>query len=74
MTKGETKEQRFKRLATQRVRVAIKRIELVGNLSSGNYAYTADDADKICGALEGAVNGVKEKFMGRKKKNEDFNL
>ena len=55
---GETKEQRFQRLATKRTQAALQKIRLLGNLTSSSYAYTPDQASKIIGALRAAVDTV----------------
>lgn len=59
---GETKEQRFQRLATKRTQAALQKIRLLGNLTSSSYSYTPDQAAKIIGALRAAVETVEAKF------------
>ena len=59
---GETKEQRFQRLATKRTQAALQKIRLLGNLTSSSYGYTTDQASKIIGALRAAVDAVEAKF------------
>ena len=59
---GETKEQRFQRLATQRTQAALQKIRLLGNLTSSSYAYTPEQAAKVIGALRAAVETVEAKF------------
>ena len=59
---GETKEQRFQRLATKRTQAALQKIRLLGNLTTSSYAYTPDQAAKIIGALRAAVGTVEAKF------------
>jgi hypothetical protein len=59
---GETKEQRFQRLATKRMQAALQKIRLLGNLTSPSYAYTPEQAAKITGALRAAVDTVEAKF------------
>ena len=59
---GETKEQRFQRLATKRTQAALQKIRLLGNLTSSSYAYTPEQAAKIIGALRAAANAVEAKF------------
>ena len=39
---GETKEQRFQRLATKRTQAALQKIRLITNLTSSSYAYTPE--------------------------------
>ena len=59
---GETKEQRFQRLATKRTQAALQKIRLLGNLTSSSYGYTPEQAAKIIGALRAAVDAVEAKF------------
>ena len=59
---GETKEQRFQRLATKRTQAALQKIRLLSNLTSSSYAYTPEQAAKIIGALRAAVDAVEAKF------------
>ena len=74
MAEVENKHDKFKRLATQRVPNAVKKIELLGHLSSSAYESTAEEADKIIGALQQAVDGVKEKFSKKKTQAPKFEL
>lgn len=74
---GETKEQRFKRLATKRTQAALQKIRLLENLSGSSYRYTLEQADTIVGALRTAVDAVETKFNradGRKKSDSGFSL
>ena len=59
---GETKEQRFQRLATKRTQAALQKIRLLGNLTGSSYAYTPEQAAKVIGALREAVGTVEAKF------------
>lgn len=67
----ETKEQAFSRLATARVRKALKMIDLIGNLASPQYAATTYQIDKIEEALTAQVNETMRKL--RKEKKEKAN-
>lgn len=58
----ETKAQAFVRLANPRVSKALSQIELIGNLTSSNYEYTSEQADKIVSALTAEVEALKAKF------------
>ena len=74
---GETKEQRFQRLATKRTQAALQKIRLLGNLSGSSYSYTLEQADRILGALRAEVDAVEAKFNragGRKKSGSEFSL
>ena len=59
---GETKEQRFQRLATKRTQAALQKIRLLGNLTGSSYSYTPEQAAKIISALRAAVSAVEAKF------------
>jgi hypothetical protein len=74
---GETKEQRFQRLATKRTQAALQKIRLLGNLSGSSYSYTLEQAEKIVNALRLAVDAVEAKFNrsgGRQKSDSEFKL
>ena len=62
MGEGESKQDKFKRIATQRVSNAIKKVELIGNLAGPGYASTPEDVDKIFAALQQTLDTAKEKF------------
>ena len=60
--KKETKAQRFQRLATKRTQTALKKVRLLGNLTTSSYDYTPEQAAKIISALRAAVGAVEGKF------------
>lgn len=63
MNNLETKHDRFKRLAQNRVNNALKQIELIGNLSNlNNYEYTQDEVRKIIKVLKNSIDSVEKKF------------
>ena len=62
MAEAESKHDKFKRLATQRVTNAIKKIELLANLSTSGYESTPEEVEKIFKALQDTLDGVKERF------------
>ena len=63
MDNAESKADRFKRLAEPRVDSTVKKIKLIGNLTSSNYEYTPEQADKILSTLKSAVDEVEKKFQ-----------
>lgn len=63
----ESKHDKFKRLATQRVKNALKKIELIGNLSSSGYEYGPEEVDKIFAALQSTIENTKSRFSKSKK-------
>lgn len=67
MAEAENKHDKFKRLATQRVTNAIKKIELIGNLAGSGYESTPEEVEKIFKALQDTLDGVKEKFSKTKR-------
>lgn len=72
---AETPEERFKRLATQRTRKALKAIELLGRLARRrSYSYTDEQVSKIVTVLRKAVDDLENQFRGRKKAGGDFLL
>jgi len=47
----ETREDKFKRLAENRVNVALDKIRLIGNLASPQYAFSPEQIKTIMTAL-----------------------
>ena len=66
MAEGETKHDKFKRLAALRVTNALKKIELIGNLASPGYEYTTEEVDKIFAALQQTLDNTKGSFSKSK--------
>ena len=62
MAEAESRHDKFKRLAAQRVTNALKKIELIGNLSSPGYESTQEEVDKIFSALQQTLDSTKSKF------------
>jgi len=67
MAEAETKHDKFKRLANQRVANALKKIELIGNLSSSGYEYSQEEVDRIFTSLQGTLDSTKSRFSKSKK-------
>jgi hypothetical protein len=67
MAEAESKHDKFKRLATQRVKNALKKIELIGNLSSSGYEYGQEEVDKIFAAIQNTLDNTKARFSKSKK-------
>lgn len=67
MREAESKHDKFKRLATQRVTNAIKKIELIGNLSSSGYEYAPEEVEKIFISLLQTLDNTKSRFSKSKK-------
>ncbi|MCM8761551.1 MAG: hypothetical protein NC938_06270 [Candidatus Omnitrophica bacterium] len=71
---GESKADKFKRLASKRVTNAISKIELIANLASSSYEYTPEQVEKILTALQGSVDKVKAAFSKQKIEKTKFSL
>lgn len=64
----ETKRDKFKRLAENRVNATIKEISLIGNLANkSNYEYSKEDVDKIIKTLKKSVSDLESKFTTNNK-------
>ena len=60
---NEHPRDRFKRLATQRTNVVLKRLKVLGNCSNRNiYEYDEQDIEKIFSEIERKTKEVKAKF------------
>lgn len=71
---GESKSDKFKRLASKRVVNAIQKVELIANLAAPSYEYTQEEVTKILGALQGSVDKVKAAFSKQKIEKTVFKL
>jgi len=71
---GESKADKFKRLATKRVNRANKYIDLIGNLSTSQYEYTHEQVDQIIQDLSEHINGVRNRFAKRLDRSKGFSL
>ena len=71
--KSESKNDRFKRLASKRTNEIIYKIRILGNCSNkSTYKYSKDDVNKIFKSIEQELREVKSKFTINKK--EEFKL
>ena len=60
---GESKLERFERLAQKRVTEALRRLRLVGNLSNrANYDYSDDHVRQLLDALEAELKQLRNRF------------
>lgn len=67
--KNEESRERFKRLATLRTNIVIKRLKVLGNCSNRNiYEYEEEDIDKIFSEIEKKIKETKAKFHFPKKR------
>lgn len=60
---NEHPRDRFKRLATQRTNVVLKRLKVLGNCANRNiYEYDEQDIEKIFSEIERKTKEIKSKF------------
>ena len=75
MQKNGTRDERFKRLAEQRVNAVLDKLRLLGQLSNrSNYEYTDAQVEAIFKAIQKDVNETKAKFKEGRKQKERFTL
>ena len=75
MVDVESKHDKFKRLATQRVTNALKKIELIGNLASSGYESAPEEVDKIFASLQQTLESTKNRFSkSKKEETQKFQL
>ena len=71
----QTREQRFKRLAEQRVNVILDKLRLLGQLSNrSNYEYRDAEIEVIFKAIQKDVNATKANFREGTKGRKRFTL
>ena len=71
---GETKEQRFIRLATRRVNKVRKALDQLGLLGGPNYASTEDQRNRIIKAINESVEFNLNRMNRVKTGKTDFTL
>lgn len=68
-SKQETSRERFRRLASLRTNLVLKRLKILGNCSNRHvYEYDEEDIDKVFTEIEKKVKEVKAKFYYPKHK------
>jgi translation elongation factor EF-Ts len=68
---GELKKERFKRLATIRTNLVLKRLKVLGNCSNRQiYDYSEAEIGKIFSEIEKKIKEVKAKFHFPKSRDE----
>ena len=61
--RGETKRDRFRRLAQARTNQVIKRLKILGNCADrGRYEYNREDVERIFLAVDRRLNKTKARF------------
>jgi hypothetical protein len=69
----DQKRERFKRLATQRTNIVLKRLKVLGNCANRSaYTYTEEEINRIFSEIERRVRETKSKFHFPK--NKEFKL
>ena len=70
------KSEKFKELAENRVRKALKTLKLIGNLANkAHYEYTSQDAKKITSILNSEIKNISSKFASKNSDDDnDFKL
>ena len=72
-SKDETKEEKFKRIASSRTKKVLKHLKLLGNCSNrSTYQYPKADIDKIFDSINKELRRVKSLFD--KPKEHEFSL
>lgn len=70
-----TKEERFKRVASRRVKEILNKMRLLKNCANkGNYSYTEEQVDKIISTVDTEWKKVRSEFNNSKPKKEEFSL
>ena len=70
---GETKEQKFQRLASYRTNLILDDLRKLGSLSNrNNYEYTEEEVKRIFDTITRALRDTKRLFTERAKR--DFRL
>jgi len=72
---NETKEERFKRLASLRTNEVLRRLKVLGNCANRQvYGYDVEDVNRIFGEIDRKLREVKAKFNSFKEKEKEFKL
>lgn len=68
MGRSESKQDAFRRLATQRTNAVLNRLRILGHCSNPQlYEYTDEDVKKIFRSIEKELRAVKAKFVNSSK-------
>lgn len=68
MAGGESKRERFRRLATQRTNAVLYRLQVLEHCANPQlYEYTNEDVKKMFHAIESELRTVKTKFTNSNK-------
>ena len=64
---NESKQDRFRRLALRRIPKALRALESIRKLSSSNYEYTPEQAEKIITTLGETMLSLQQAYSGKAK-------
>ena len=68
MTRGESKNDRFRRLATRRTNAVLHRLQILSYCANPQlYDYSDDDVKKMFRAIESELKRVKARFTNSSK-------
>ena len=63
----ESRNEKFKRIATRRTNEIIDKIRILGNCSNkSTYEYSGEEVSKIFKSIEQELNSAKNKFSNKK--------
>ncbi len=69
------KEERFKKVASRRVKEILNKMRLLKNCANkGNYSYTEEQANKIISTIDAEWKKVKSEFNNSTPRKEEFSL
>ncbi len=71
-----SKKEKFKELAENRVKKALKLLKLIGNLANKtHYDYSTQDSNKILSVLRAEIKNIETRFKSKNSSDEnDFKL
>lgn len=73
MPQKETRNERFKRIATKRTNDILNQIRILGNCANkSGYDYTSEEVNKIFSTIEKTLKEARGKFYSSH--NKKFNL
>lgn len=71
MEKEETREARFKRVASRRTEKLLEDLRILGNCSNKSmYEYNDEDVTRVFGVLEEQLRAVKARFRSVRRKRK----
>lgn len=73
--KNESKNDKWKRLYTQRMPKALSALRQLGHLANKSaYEWTQEQQNKLINTLEAAVKSIKDKFAGSQENGDSWRL